>query len=88
MCEDKAKFIRNIFLLDIKSQTVLKGLIEQVLGRAEDLDDDEVEALTSTKLGSNRSLYEDTYSGSIDGISTAIKKSSSMGVEIQNNLDR
>lgn len=38
MCEDKAKFIRNIFLLGHHSQSVLKSLVEQVLGRAEDLD--------------------------------------------------
>lgn len=37
MCEDKATFIRNIFLLNHASQTVLKGLVEQVLSRAEDI---------------------------------------------------
>ena len=38
MCEDKAKFIRNIFLLNHNSQSILKGLIEGVLNRAVDID--------------------------------------------------
>ena len=38
MCENKAVFIRNIFSLDQISQTVLKGLVEQAMGRISDLD--------------------------------------------------
>lgn len=39
MCESKAIFIRNIFLLNPDSQAVLKDLVEHVLGRATDLDE-------------------------------------------------
>lgn len=39
MCESKATFIRNIFLLNPDSQAVLKELVEHVLGRATDLED-------------------------------------------------
>jgi hypothetical protein len=38
MCENKAVFIRNIFELNHASQAVLKGLVEQVLNRATDVD--------------------------------------------------
>lgn len=38
MCEHKAQFIRKIFELDHHSQAVLKGLVETVMARAEDLD--------------------------------------------------
>lgn len=38
MCEDKATFISNIFELNEESQAVLKGLVEQAMGRAEDLE--------------------------------------------------
>lgn len=41
MCESKAIFIRNIFLLNPDSQAVLKDLVEHVLGRATDLDEGE-----------------------------------------------
>lgn len=42
MCENKAVFIRKIFELDELSQAVLKGLVEQVLGRAEDIDEADI----------------------------------------------
>lgn len=41
MCEEKAQFIRKIFELDHQSQAVLKGLVETVMSRAEDLDAEE-----------------------------------------------
>jgi hypothetical protein len=37
MCEDKAVFIPKIFELNDLSQAVLKGLVEQAMGRAEDI---------------------------------------------------
>ena len=40
MCEDKATFIQHIFDLDDISQVVLKELIEQVLHRVVDINDD------------------------------------------------
>ena len=40
MCEDKATFIQHIFGLDDISQVVLKELIEQVLHRVVDINDD------------------------------------------------
>lgn len=40
LCEDKAVFIPKIFELNDLSQAVLKGLVEQVMGRAVDLDGD------------------------------------------------
>ena len=39
MCEDKATFIQHIFDLDDISQVVLKELIEQVLHRVVDIND-------------------------------------------------
>lgn len=39
MCDDKAVFIPKIFNLHEVSQAVLKGLVEQVMGRAVDLED-------------------------------------------------
>jgi hypothetical protein len=41
MCEDKAEFIPKIFELNDASQAVLKVLVEQAMGRAEDLDEGE-----------------------------------------------
>lgn len=43
MCESKAVFIRNIFLLNPDSQAVLKDLVEHVLGRATDIEEEETE---------------------------------------------
>ena len=40
MCEDKAVFIPKIFELNDLSQAVLKGLVEQAMGRAEDIVDE------------------------------------------------
>jgi len=40
MCEDKAVFIPKIFELNDLSQAVLKGLVEQVMSRAEDIEDE------------------------------------------------
>eukprot|EP01036_Dinobryon_divergens_P022096 gene22096-30331_t len=37
MCEEKATFIRNIFLLNHSAQAMLKRLVERVLGRVEDI---------------------------------------------------
>lgn len=39
MCENKASFIRNIFLLSHDSQAILKELVEHVLSRAIDLEE-------------------------------------------------
>jgi hypothetical protein len=41
MCEDKAEFIPKIFELNDASQAVLKVLVEQAMGRADDLDEAE-----------------------------------------------
>uniref|UniRef100_A0A7S3HAB2 Calponin-homology (CH) domain-containing protein n=1 Tax=Spumella elongata TaxID=89044 RepID=A0A7S3HAB2_9STRA len=41
MCEDKNVFIPKIFELNDHSQAVLKGLVESVMGRAEDLENPE-----------------------------------------------
>lgn len=45
MCESKAVFIRNIFLLNPDSQAVLKEFVEHVLGRATDLEEDTEESV-------------------------------------------
>ena len=37
MCPDKARFIQNIFALDAASQSALKGLVERVMQRTEDI---------------------------------------------------
>ena len=37
MCEEKATFIRNIFLLNHSAQAMLKGLVERVLSRVVDI---------------------------------------------------
>ena len=37
MCEEKATFIRNIFLLNHSAQAMLKRLVERVLSRVEDI---------------------------------------------------
>lgn len=37
MCEEKATFIRNIFLLNHSAQAMLKSMVERVLRRVEDI---------------------------------------------------
>jgi hypothetical protein len=56
MCESKAVFIRNIFLLNSDSQTVLKELVEHVLGRATDLEDDQSTDEVMAASGSEEEL--------------------------------
>jgi len=43
MCEDKAVFIQKIFSLDAVSQSVLKGVVEQVMSRCTESNEDDVE---------------------------------------------
>lgn len=43
LCENKAQFISNIFQLNHTSQAYLKAMVEQVLSRAEDISNEEVE---------------------------------------------
>jgi hypothetical protein len=56
MCESKAVFIRNIFLLNSDSQTVLKELVEHVLGRATDLEEDQSTDEVMAASGSEEEL--------------------------------
>jgi protein HOOK3 len=37
LCENKARFIKNIFSLDVSAQAVLKGMIERVMARVSDV---------------------------------------------------
>ena len=53
MCEDKATFIQHIFDLDDISQVVLKELIEQVLHRVVDINDDNNDG--------NNKINDDTF---------------------------
>lgn len=42
LCADKGSFIQAIFSLDHESQAVLKGMIERVMSRVSDIEDDDV----------------------------------------------
>ena len=59
MCEDKATFIQNIFDLDDISQVVLKELIEQVLHRVVDINDDKND-VDDNNDGNNK-INDDTF---------------------------
>lgn len=58
MCEDKAIFIPKIFELDHLSQTILKNLVEQVMGRAVDADNEETDDLKLTPKASSDNLSQ------------------------------
>lgn len=73
MCEDKAKFITNIFQLGTSAQGVLKGLVENIMHTAVDLDGggDEEEAAGNEESSApdhgrkDRALSEDENSGEV-----------------------
>lgn len=64
MCEDKAVFIAKIFELNDVSQAVLKGLVEQVMGRAEDIEEDDKDhdaAATATNAVDGAESVDDLH---------------------------
>lgn len=59
MCERKAEFIRDIFLLNPDSQAVLKEMVEHVLGRASDLEEEEGEGAGEGEEAEGQTAGED-----------------------------
>mmetsp|Transcript_9039 Transcript_9039/g.8063 ORF Transcript_9039/g.8063 Transcript_9039/m.8063 type:complete len:677 (+) Transcript_9039:22-2052(+) len=59
MCNDsdmRAQFVNNIFTLDVNSQDYIKSLIESVMIRSKDIEEEEFDDNDSKKINNNREL--------------------------------
>ena len=77
MCEEKASFIRNIFLLNHSAQAMLKRLVERVLSRVEDAHQINVDSGIARGQDSENDFEvpQDTLSGSVKYASNSNKMS-------------
>jgi hypothetical protein len=91
MCESKAIFIRNIFLLNPDSQAILKDLVEHVLGRATDLEEeDAAEDVVDNEEGGNKAAgsAEVGEDGKKSSFSSAVPRASSSDNNAEEELIR
>eukprot|EP01035_Chromulina_nebulosa_P020869 gene20869-27052_t len=59
MCNDsdmRAQFVNNIFTLDVNSQDYIKSLIESVMSRSKDIEEEEFDDIDSKKVSNSREL--------------------------------